>query len=345
MRSLVVVLGCITAAAILTSCGQSQTAASKPLPAAHPVPTPATPPTAAQAAEPPASPLAIPAHDAAKPQDYPGLHNVVTYSTGVFTGSVPEGPEGLETLHAMGVKTIISVDGAEPEVAKAKALGMKYVHLPIGYNGMDQQRTLELARAVQIAQQENPAAPVYMHCHHGKHRSAGALGASAVTLGFITPEQGVERMKVSGTAANYTGLYKCVQIAAPATQAQLAALPSTFPEVWKTTNLVHAMVEMDEVFEHLKAIEKAGWKAPKDHPDLVPAAEAGRLADLFRNLRDDTTVQKKPAEFTDWLLADSRKAEALESELANSSGTPESLSKHMKLLAASCKECHVKYRD
>lgn len=343
MRSLVVVLACVTASAILASCGQPQSSASKTA-----IPPAAPQPVSTQVIQSAPAPIAIPAADAAKPADYPGLHNVVTYSTGVFTGSVPEGPEGLETLHAMGVKTIISVDGAEPDVARAKALGIKYVHLPIGYNGMDQQRTLELAKAVQVAQQENPGAPVYMHCHHGKHRSAGALGASAVTLGFITPEQGVERMKVSGTAPNYTGLYKCVQVASPATPAQLAALPSTFPEVWKTTGLVHAMVEMDEVFEHLKAIEKSGWKAPKDHPDLVPVAEAGRLADLFRNLRDDANVQKQPAEFSDWLLADSKKAEALEADLAKWGGggvAPEALSKHMKLLAASCKECHVKYRD
>lgn len=340
MRSVAMIIGCVGAAVILASCGKPQSSTT--------IQPSETTPTPAAAASIPAPTIAIPAANAPKSQDYPGLHNVVTYSTGVFTGSVPEGPEGFETLHAMGVKTIISVDGAEPEVAKAKALGMKYVHLPIGYNGMDSQRTLELAKAVQVAQQENPDAPVYMHCHHGKHRSAGALGASAVTLGYITPEQGVERMKVSGTAPNYTGLYKCVQVATPASPAQLAALPSTFPEVWKTTSLVHAMVEMDEVFEHLKAIEKAGWRAPKDHPDLVPVAEAGRLADLFRNLRDDAAVQKKPAEFTTWLLADSKKAEALETDLAKWQGdgaAPESLSKHMKLLAASCKECHVKYRD
>ena len=29
------------------------------------------------------------------------------------------------------------------------------------------------------------------------------------------------------------------------------------------------MVEMDEVFDRLKLVEKAGWKPPKDHPDLV----------------------------------------------------------------------------
>lgn len=340
MRSAAVVIGSASLALILASCGKPQNSAT--------IQPSETTPKPVEAAPAPAPTIAIPAADAAKPADYPGLHNVVTYSTGVFTGSVPEGPEGLETLHAMGVKTIISVDGAEPEVAKAKALGMKYVHLPIGYNGMDSQRTLELAKAVQVAQQENPDAPVYMHCHHGKHRSAGALGASAVTLGYITPAQGVERMKVSGTAPTYTGLYKCVQVATPATQAQLAALPSTFPEVWKTSGLVHGMVEMDEVFDLLKAIEKAGWKAPKDHPDLVPVAEAGRLADIFRNLRDDANVQKKPAEFSAWLLADSKKAEALEADLAKWRGdgfAPEALSQHMKVLAASCKECHVKYRD
>jgi hypothetical protein len=56
-----------------------------------------------------------------RPRDYPGLHNVVAYHDGFYSGSVPEGDAGFDTIAGMGVRTIISVDGAEPDVVRAAA--------------------------------------------------------------------------------------------------------------------------------------------------------------------------------------------------------------------------------
>src|SRR5262245_4170262 len=256
-----------------------------------------------------------------------------------MSGSVPEGDAGFATLKSMGIKTIITVDGAKPDVETAKKYGLRYVHLPIGYNGMDRERTLEIARAVR----ELPG-PIYLHCHHGKHRSAGALGAAAVTLGLVTPEEAMARMKVSGTSPGYTGLYRCVALAALATAAELATASSAFPSTWKTSGLVKAMVEIDELHERLLAVAKAGWRAPADHPDLVPAALAGQLADLQRQILDDDHVKARPAEFAAWLRAGSGLAEKLEAGLLQGA-PPAELAAALELVGKSCKGCHVKYRD
>lgn len=282
---------------------------------------------------------------AEQPVDCRGVHNVVTFAPGLISGSVPDGDAGFDSLNSMGVKTVISVDGAMPAVEKAMARGMKYIHLPIGYNGMNRQRTMEIARAIQLAQQSDPNAPVYLHCHHGKHRSASALAGAAVTLGYLTPEQGQARMKVSGTSPSYTGLFRCVTEAVTATPEELAAMPTQFPSIWKSSGLVRSMVEVDEIYEHLKLIEKAGWVAPKDHPDLVPAAEAGRLADVYLHLLNEERVKAKPAEFRDWLIDASKWAENLEAGLAHAGHPPDELSKRFERVTKSCKECHVKYRD
>lgn len=285
---------------------------------------------------------------ATSPVDLPGLHNIVAYSPGLYSGAAPEGDRAFETLKSLGVHTVISVDGAAPDVEAARRAGMKYIHLPIGYNGMDRHRTVEIARAVQLAREEagGADAPVYVHCHHGKHRSAGATGAAAVTLGYITPEEGLARMKVSGTALNYTGLFHCVEVASPASSAELAAAGSEFPEVWRATGLVQTMVEVDEVYDHLKAIERAGWSVPKDHPDLVPAAEAGRLADLFRNVHEESQDKYKSAEFAAWMSHSSGLAGDIERSLASGASVDAgALSAKFKMLGASCKECHAKYRD
>jgi enoyl-CoA hydratase/carnithine racemase len=121
-------------------------------------------------------------------------------------------------------------------------------------------------------------------------------------------------------------------------------MATEFPSAWKSGGLVKSMVEVDEVYEHLKLIESAGWAAPKNHPDLVPPAEAGRLADLFRNLQEGERVRSKPAEFHDWLTTSMNEAEALEAGLLDSNVAKDDLSRRLKAIAASCRDCHVKYR-
>ncbi|MDZ4772551.1 MAG: cytochrome c [Planctomycetota bacterium] len=286
------------------------------------------------------NPITPPALDATKAADFDGVHNVVAFHDGFYSGSVPEGDEGFETLRRMGIRTVISVDGAEPEVDRASAYGMRYVHLPISYNGISEERTLEIARAVRDLPH-----PVYIHCHHGKHRSAGAAGAAAVTLGYSTPEAATSRMKVSGTAPNYTGLYQCVSVAKVTDAAVLDRADNSFPSVTKTPGFVQAMVHVDEEFDHLKAIEKAGWKVPQDHPDLVPVAVAGRLENLFRDLGQDKTILSKPADFHDMMNASHASAKVIESELSKPSPSADILAKEFKALTQDCKQCHTKYRD
>jgi protein tyrosine phosphatase (PTP) superfamily phosphohydrolase (DUF442 family) len=286
--------------------------------------------------------IPLPALSDATAKDYPGIHNAVAFHEGYVSGSVPEGQAGFETLAAMGIRTIISVDGAAPDVEAAKALGMRYIHLPIGYNGFNERRKLELVRASRDALAQGP---VYIHCHHGKHRSAGAAATVAASLGWSTPDQGVARMKVSGTAPNYKGLYSCAATASVLSASTIDAIPGNFPAVDPPKGLVKAMVEIDEIHEHLKGIEKAAWKAPSDHPDLVPAAEAGRLADHYRLLLDDAYTLRKPAEFRALMERSRAEAQALEDLFAAANPDPVKLAAQSKLIAASCKECHTKYRD
>ncbi len=286
----------------------------------------------------------------AEPRDFPGIHNAVAYHAGFVSGSAPEGEAGFDTLLGMGVRTIISVDGAVPEVEKAEARGMRYIHLPIGYDGANDERRRQLVRATRDAMREGA---VYIHCHHGKHRSAGAAAAVATSLGWMNADEGVARMRVSGTAANYTGLYACAMEAGTMSEQEVDAVPGEFASVWKPTNFVAGMVELDRVVENLGAIEQAGWRVPGDHPDLVPAAEAGRMADLFRVMAADPVTSKHAAEFAAWLASSREEAQAIVDALAGVGGSEAvpvnemagDLSARFKRINASCKACHARYRD
>jgi protein tyrosine phosphatase (PTP) superfamily phosphohydrolase (DUF442 family) len=94
-----------------------------------------------------------------------GIENFYQLTDRLFSGSQPEGDAAFAALKERGIKTIITVDGAKPDVETAKKFGIRYVHLPIGYDGVP---TNQAGRMVKAA--EALPGPVYIHCHHGLHR-------------------------------------------------------------------------------------------------------------------------------------------------------------------------------
>ena len=267
-----------------------------------------------------------------------GLHNILTVTNGVVSGSVPEGDAGFDTLVRMGVRTVISVDGARPDIERAKPHGMRYVHIPVGYNGITPAQQLQLAKAVRDLPR-----PIYIHCHHGKHRGPAAAAIAAVALGTMSRQEALGFMEKAGTSESYQGLYACVKLASRIGPAILDAAPADFPEISRVSGLTKTMVQVDLAFDHLRAIRAAGWHTPAEHPDLVPVAEAARFSDLLWTLKDDPAVRSKPKEFARLLAVAAENAEALQAALAASAS--DQLESRFKALNASCKNCHVKYRD
>jgi hypothetical protein len=307
--------------------------ASTTMPGASALPPTAAPTTPTQ------TPPPTTATDA--PIDAPGLLNVVAYGPSVWSGSVPVGDAGFATLKAWGVQTVISVDGAPPDLTRASANGIRYVHLPIGYDGFDDARKLQLVRAVRDLPK-----PIYIHCHHGKHRSAGAAATIAVSLGWLTTEAALARMKTSGTAPNYAGLYTCTASASLLTAAIIDQASPDFPSVTRPNGLVEAMLAIDDTNDRLVAIERAGWKVPADHTDLVPVAEAAALADHLRLLAASPEIAARPTSFRDLLAKSQSIAQRLEDQLSTvPSGDPARLSADMQALQATCKECHASARN
>lgn len=280
----------------------------------------------------------MPQLGASKAVDLPGLHNVVTYTDDIAGGGQPEGKEGLATLAAMGFKTIITVDGSKPDVDAARALGMRYVHLPISYDTVTPQRQKELAQAI-----SNLEGPIYLHCHHGKHRSAAALGTALVRCGKLTPDVAAQRMAVSGTAKDYTGLWAAVAAAQPMQPDELRADPASFPSVAVVTGMVETMAGIDAVWDLVKQSETAGWQAPSDHPDLVATKETKRLLDLFESLEGDAESKALPADYQTKLQRSVAQSRALDAAVRG--GDRNAAADLMKSIGKSCKECHVTYRD
>ncbi len=265
------------------------------------------------------------------------LHNIIHVTDEIISGSVPDDDDGFAELERLGVRTIISVDGAAPDVARAH--GMRYVHLPVGCHGIAPQRQLEIARAVR-----DLPGPVFIHCHHGKHRGPAAAASAAVALGHLTPDGGLAFMHKAGTSDHYAGLYQCVRELDPATADQLNAAPDAFPEIEPMPGFIKAMAAAQDALDHLKESRDAGWKAPDTHPDLVPPAEAARLENLLRALQDDPENAKHPDDFPALLRDAWQKSRDFETAL-NADPPPNDLPARLDQLETTCKTCHAKYRD
>lgn len=268
-----------------------------------------------------------------------GIHNVYEIAPGLISGSVPEGDAGFEELQQRGVRTILSVDGATPNVVSAHRFGMRYVHFPIGYHGIDHNRQLEIARAVR-----DLPSPVYVHCHHGKHRGPAAAASAAVALGWLSTDDAVTFMKSAGTSDNYAGLYRCVRTLEPVDAGEWAGVPAEFPEVAPVPGFVKAMAQAQDTYDHLVEVRDAGWRTPQTHPDLVPLAEAGQLENLLRGLQDDPERDKHPPDFVEMLRESWIASQQFETDLTR--GAPhDELKKRLSAIDNSCKSCHAIYRN
>ncbi|MCA8951721.1 MAG: cytochrome c [Planctomycetes bacterium] len=288
-----------------------------------------------------AAPLARPPVEAGKPVNLPGLHNVVSYSPTVMSGSVPDGEQGLATLAALGVKTVVSVDGAAPDVATAERLGLHYIHLPISYDRVPAERRREYAQVI-----ENADGPIYMHCHHGKHRSAAATATAMVTAGVMSEPEAEARMKVSGTSPSYEGLWQSLRECQPLPANELVADlgdAREFPSLAKVTGMVSTMSQLDVAYDDLKAAHDANWQVPKDHPDLVPTNTTDQIHRLFAGLLDEPESQQLPAGYQELLRQEITRAKQLDEALR--AGNLELASQHFDAVAKGCKSCHAQFRD
>ena len=273
------------------------------------------------------------------------LPNAIQVHEKVISGGQPDGEPGFRELMELGVKTIISVDGAAPKVAMAKQYGLRYVHLPHGYNGILRERAQELAKAVRDLE-----GPIYIHCHHGKHRSPAAAAVACVSAGMIEPSASMAILKLAGTDEDYRGLFESVSSAHRFPDTILDALHPEFPESSKLPPMAEAMVELDHTHDHLKQLKASEWKSPPDHPDMDPAHEALILRQHFTEMLRMEIVSKQPNGFQKLLKeseSDSRELLAAIRQWdrsAKHSTIPSSIVEPFRRISENCTSCHREYR-
>lgn len=268
-----------------------------------------------------------------------GIHNLAEVAPGLLRGAQPEGDGAFALLASLGVKTILTVDGARPDVEAAAKHGLRYVHVPIEYSGITREEQVKIARvAVDLP------GPLFVHCHHGKHRGPAACGIAWMAREGVAPETVVADMRKAGTDPRYAGLYGDVVAFRPVSREELAKVSDAdLPPAARTPDLVEAMVQVDKTFDRMKAVRKAGWKSPEDMPDVHPSHEARILAERFREITRLEEVGRRKEDFKGW-LADAEKA-AWEMEKAIEGGDADGAARSLDVVNTTCNSCHGVYRN
>ncbi len=268
------------------------------------------------------------------------IENTYKLSSNLYSGGDPHGLEALTALQKLGIKTIISVDGVAPDIEAARKLGMRYVHLPIGYDGVPRSQAVRMVKAV-----KSLPGPIYVHCHHGTHRGPAAAAVCEIAVEGWTNERAVDWLKIAGTSADYLGLYTSAREFTVPTADELARAGDTFPEQSKVADLVELMVKVDERWDRLKAAQKLGFPAANQNRD-----DALQLVELFRESARLPESKEKGSAFQREMATAERAAIGFHESLTKTDGpkvvdSSKTLEAAFNAVGKSCKACHARYRD
>ena len=266
-------------------------------PGQRPLPPTAGPLTDVRDAFESASEVQLPAQE---PINESGLRNAFRLSESVYSGAEPGSEEAFARLRRWGVKTVVSVDGKAPEVETAARHGLRYVHLPLHYKGIEEET---LARLVKTYR-EMPG-PFYVHCFHGRHRGPAAAAIGRLVLDGASRETALAEMRQwCGTSSAYPGLYESIARAELPSVQQTTSLAWDFPGHHPVRAFRSAMADLARCFDELALCRKQHWVAVPAHPDLEPAREAERMIELLRGISLLEEVRNSDADQRKW-IADS----------------------------------------
>ena len=266
-----------------------------------------------------------------------GLSHYRRWSEHIGQGGGPEGREAFENLQRLGFTTLVSVDGARPDVELASEFGMTYVHVPVGYDGLDREQELQIVKATRDSD-----GAVYIHCHHGRHRGPAAVMVARMALEGLSADQAQADLSESGCSPNYPGLYRTVREFVDPTEAELATV-GDLPSHVQAEGIQDAMTHIDHRWDFIVASMKASWAVPSRYPDIDPAHEVGMVENALRDLIEMEKRDQNRQRFLEYLEEGRAHASALEQALRKPD--PAQANEAYRALKQNCTDCHVEYRN
>ncbi len=256
------------------------------------------------------------------------IENVIAVTPRIVSGGEPVGAQAFRQLHDLGVRTVVSVDGTTPDVETARKFGLRYVHIPFGYHGIPRDAVGALTRVMRECE-----GPVFVHCHHGKHRGPAAAAVCARVTGELSQADSLAYLEHAGTSRDYAGLWRGVSAFRP--------LPAdaVLPELVETAAIPPLAQMMVRVDGHLSQLQKS--LAPEEETRTAAVQLAVLLREEFREgarlLPNDADPDLRRR-----FDQSSRLASQVEDTLRTS---PTQAKVVLEQLSNSCVACHRRHRD
>jgi protein tyrosine phosphatase (PTP) superfamily phosphohydrolase (DUF442 family) len=275
-------------------------------------------------------------NDGPSERDYSELRNLMQITKTIYSGGEPKTEAAFQQLADLGVRMIVSVDGAKPKIELAEKYGLRYVHIPIGYDGIDEEAARSFARVADELEQTT-----YVHCHHGKHRGPAGAAVICIENGDVDGKRALEILEKAGTSREYAGLWKDV---ANYQRPDSGEEPPPLVSVADVGSLAAAMAQIDRAWDNLKLCEAAGWQTPSLHPDISPAREALLLKEAFHEMiRQKGETGYPDNQLFEWMKQSEQFAVELEQGLR--AGNRQTVKSTFDAIQAQCKQCHAEYRN
>ena len=268
-----------------------------------------------------------------------GITNFFQVTPSIYSGSAPENRIGFDELKNLGIKTIISVDGAKPDVAMAKSFGLRYVQIPIGYDGVPTEQAVRLVKAI-----ETLPGPFYIHCHHGIHRGPAAVAVICEAEAGWSPQEAITWMTKAGTDTNYSGLFKSVATFKKPSSNELAMTGTGFPPILSKSRLADEMVKIDSQYDTLKNTSDPSTLTPPSRKREVEQNSVLLLLELFKEIPRTGGIEGRDSMFISMLTNATSDTKALYATLGNN-GKERNIREQIALLKHDCQQCHQKFRN
>ena len=271
--------------------------------------------------------------DAAEPVVVRGCANTRWLTRDVLVGGQPE-RAGFDALRRHGIETIISVDGPPPDIRAAAKAGLRYVHVPVGYDGLKRREVCTVAAAIRRL-----PGLVYIHCHYGRHRAPAVAAAACVALDELSCRAGLEFLQQAGTDLRYTALHAGVREARPVTREELEAIRD-FPESVDSPALVKSMGSLDTTFRRLEETLKADRGTQE-----AAIEESLQLYQLFSEMRRTEESVARPPQFLKLLKESEESAAGLARQLSGEPVNHGAVLRQLAKVREGCVRCHFQQRD
>lgn len=257
----------------------------------------------------------------------PGVERALRIDKTLIVGASPSA-ESYPALHERGVRIVLSVDGKPPDLEALTAAGLRSIHLPIDYGGIDQERVRSLVRLAR----EHPES-IYVHCHHGRHRAPAVAAVLWMLRTGAAPETAIGILEKAGTSEAYLGLWKAVRThVRPKDDCTDAPLP----ERVAVAGVAASMLEIDRLRDDLDSWAERDSSASGDRAILL----LEQLRELRRLDPDGHAVDRR------WhadLEASITVAETLVLEV-DRDGSTTARQALLERLDATCIGCHARHR-